>query len=278
MAGNSKAEARKRFMDLIAKKSVQPETGVGGGNTPVVNAANARQGQVGALRGDTHVTIQTHQAQVLLTGREATAGRPRIIGLMQFSTYLSQISVAAKQDDPWADWMLVQVEERLEEAENKLAGQQANLDRVLAANPLMDIQVSESIKPLKVSIGFASSHAYWVARVILQYDAVVRAVLTARHHALIDQQLGSLLMDDAAKLIRRVFETTARYRVAGLTRADVQAGGERVAEAVQKMGTVPADILDGSRRAKFAPAIQNTAPEEGEPQKLTEDETDVEAV
>lgn len=190
---------------------------------------------------------------------------------MQFSTYLSQIAVAARQDDPWADWMLVQVEERLEQAEGKLKEQQANLDRVLGANPMMDIQVSESVKPLKVSIGFASSHAYWVARVILQFDSVVRAVLTARHHALLDQQMGSLLMDDAARLIRRIFETTVRYRVTGLTRADLKAGNARVAEAEQKMGCVPADILEGACRAKFAPALpvsqteQASAPAEENP-------------
>lgn len=50
----------------------------------------------------------------------------------------------------------------------------------------------------------------------------------------------------------------------GLTRTDVQVGGERVTEAVQKMGTVPADILEGARRAKFAPTIQNAAPVGGD--------------
>lgn len=262
MADN-KAEARRKFMELVAQpQAAQPASGL---PSPVPGGlAGARSGQVGALRGTTQITIQTRQAQVLLAGREPVGNRPRIMGLMQFSTYLSQVMVAAKQDDPWADWMLVQVEERLEESEAKLKEQQANLDRVLGANPMMDIQVSESVNPLKVSIGFASSHAYWVARVILQYDAVVRAVLTARHHALIDQQMSSLLMDDAAKLIRRIFETTARYRVTGLTRTDVQVGGERVTEAVQKMGTVPADILEGARRAKFAPAIQNAAPVGGD--------------
>lgn len=197
MADN-KAEARRKFMELVAQpQAAQPSREL---PSPVSGGlAGARSGQVGALRGTTQITIQTRQAQVLLAGREPVGNRPRIMGLMQFSTYLSQVMVAAKQDDPWADWMLVQVEERLEEADNKLKEQQANLDRVLGANPMMDIQVSESVNPLKVSIGFASSHAYWVARVILQYDAVVRAVLTARHHALIDQQMSSLLMDDAAK-------------------------------------------------------------------------------
>lgn len=255
----SKEETRAKLKALFGERSTDtPSNGQGqvSGSILAKSMSHARDGQVGALRGDTSITIQSRQAQVLLTGREATPERPqRVMGLMQFSTYLSQVTVAVKQDDPWADWVLVQVEERLVEAEGKLKEQQANIDRVLGANPMMDIQVSESVKPLRVSIGFASSHAYWVARVITQYDAVVRAVLTARHHALIDQQMSNLLMDDAAKLIRRIFETTARYRVTGLTRADVAAGHAKVVEVEKTMGCPPADILDKSRRAKFAPAI-----------------------
>lgn len=269
---NNKAEARQKLAALFKQDAGKPGTLSGAGVASIAGGLlGARDGHIGALRGETSITIQTRQAQILLTGREASEGKPRIMGLMQFSTYLSQIAVAARQDDPWADWMLVQVEERLEQAEGKLKEQQANLDRVLGANPMMDIQVSESVKPLKVSIGFASSHAYWVARVILQFDSVVRAVLTARHHALLDQQMSSLLMDDAARLIRRIFETTVRYRVTGLTRADLKAGNARVAEAEQKMGCVPADILEGARRAKFAPALpasqteQASAPAEEKP-------------
>lgn len=258
----SKEASRKKLDQLFKGSKVGQEfalRGVGRSSTAASSMTVARGEQVGALRGDTAITVQSRQAQVLLTGREPTPERPqRVMGLMQFSTYLSQVSVAAKQDDPWADWMLVQVEERLTAAEEKLKQQQANLERVLGANPMIDIQVSASVKPLKISIGFATSHAYWVARVITQYDAVVRAVLTARHQALIDPDMSNLLMDDAAKLIRRVFETTVRYRYTGVTRADVVAGTAAAQQAVEKMGSVPTDILDRSRRAKFAPAIMTS--------------------
>jgi integrating conjugative element protein (TIGR03761 family) len=217
--------------------------------------AGARNEQIGALRGDASVTIHTKQAQLILTGREATNGRSSVMGLMRFSGILAQITVAAKQDDPWADWYLVQVEDRLEEAKNALEQQLTNIESVLKSETMMNVQISQSITPLKVAIGFSASYAYAVARTILLYDTVVRAALTAHHVALMSQEAKNKLLNDAGTHLRRVFETSARYRVTGLTRADVEVNHMRVADAVAKMGSLPADILDKSRRAKFAPAI-----------------------
>ena len=60
-------------------------------------------------------------------------------------------------------------------------------------------------------------------------------------------------------ILRRVFESTARYRFTGLTRADVLANNARIAEAEKrldrKLEQVPVDILDKSRRASYAPTI-----------------------
>ena len=114
----SKEASRKKLDQLFKGSKVGQEfalRGVGGSSTAASSMTVARGEQVGVLRGDTAITVQSRQAQMLLTGRESTSERPqRVMGLMQFSTYLSQVSVAVKQDDPWADWMLVQVEDRFD--------------------------------------------------------------------------------------------------------------------------------------------------------------------
>ena len=257
----SKEEVRAERNRLFKKDDAQAGEAVALGRS-FLNAPSlldARNGQIGALRGEASVTIHTRQAQQLLTGREAVDGRPPVMGLMRFSSILTQITTAAKQDDPWADWHLVQLEEKLTAAGEHLTQQLSNIERVLKANKLMDVQVSESVKPMKVSIGFASSYAYWVARLILQYDEVVRAVLTAKHVAMISHEAANQLLSDAGASLRRVFESTARYRFTGLTRADVLANNARIAEAEKrldrKLEQVPVDILDKSRRASYAPTI-----------------------
>ena len=257
----SKEEVRAELNRLFKKDDAQAGEAVALGRS-FLNAPSlldARNGQIGALRGEASVTIHTRQAQQLLTGRDAVDGRPPVMGLMRFSNFLTQITAAAKQDDPWADWHLVQLEEALVAGEKSLKQQLENLKRVLRDNKMMDVQVSESVKPMKVSVGFASSYSYWVARLIVQYDEVVRAVLTAKHVAMISQEASGQLLTEAGANIRRVFESTVRYRFTGLTREDVLANNARIAEAEKrldrKLEQVPVDILDKSRRASYAPAI-----------------------
>jgi integrating conjugative element protein (TIGR03761 family) len=262
---SSKEDARKRLMQMFSGQDAATDAPIGTALLPVSSMADARTGQLGALRGDVKITIQTRQAQLLLTGREPTPERPnRVMGLMQFSKYLGQIAAAAKEDDPWADWTMALVEEKLEAAQAFIEKQQANVQRTLGSNPLLDIQVAESLAPMRVSIGFASSHAYWVARVITEYDTLVRMVLTARHTSLIDQEMANVLLNDAAKVIRRVFESTARYRQTYVSRADVAAGTELARKAAEIMGDVPDGILDKSRRAKFSPSGVASSPQAGQ--------------
>lgn len=255
-----KQEIRKQTDDLFFKvkeQTVVPAVIAARGLTlPVNSLRDVQTGQVGVLRGDVKVEIQTRQAQVLLTGREPTPERPnRVMGLMAFSRYLAEITAAVKEDDdPWADWILVIVEEKLKAAETAIAEQQGNVQRVLGSVPMMDIQVAESVKSMTVSIGFSASHAYWVARVITQYDTLVRMVLTGRHAALIPRDSAELLLADAAQVIRRVFESTARYQRLRVSRDDVLNGVELAQQAEKRMGRVPADILDRTRKAEFAPA------------------------
>lgn len=225
---------------------------------PVASMAGARNGQIGGLRGETIITIQTRQAQRLLTGLERNDGRPGITGLMKFSGYLAQVSSMAAQDDPWADWVLVKVEELLQAAEAGLAEMNSHILAALAANPLMKITVSHSTEPLEVNVGFAAKHAYWVARVILKFDEVVRGVLTLRHQALLTQRDGDRLLDDASAMIRRVFEATVDYRATGVTRDDVAAGNalaQQAAATLARLGKVPDDVMAGTRRAEYAPPL-----------------------
>lgn len=225
---------------------------------PVASMAGARAGQIGGLRGETIITIQTRQAQRLLTGVEATDGRHGITGLMKFSGYLAQITAMAAQDDPWADWVLVRVEALLRAAESGLGELNGTILQALAVNPLMEITVSHSTEPLKVNVGFAAKHAYWVARVIVKFDEVVRGVLTLRHQALLTQKDGDKLLDQAAAMVRRVFEATVDYRATGVTRDDVAAKNalaQQAAQTLSRLGKVPDDVMAGTRRAEYAPPL-----------------------
>lgn len=226
---------------------------------PTTNLTHASQESIGVLRGGTVVTIQTRQAQMLVTGRERTDTQHRILGLMQFSKYLNQMADAARNDDPYADWFLLQAEEALEAASSGIASLRERLGKLLDSVPAMQVEVAQSTKPLRITLNFAASYAYWTTRVITDYDELVRMVLTARHVAYMDAAAERGVLNEASRMVRRVFESTARYRYTGITRAEVQQATEPARQAAELMGQLPVDILEKRQRPKFAPAITRTA-------------------
>lgn len=226
---------------------------------PVSNLTHASQESIGVLRGGTVVTIQTRQAQMLVTGRERTDTQHRILGLMQFSKYLNQMAEAARNDDPYADWFLLQAEEALEAASSGIANLRGRIGKLLDSVPAMQVEVAQSTKPLRITLNFAASYAYWTTRVITDYDELVRMVLTARHVAYMDAAAERGVLNEASRMVRRVFESTARYRYTGITRKEVQQTTEPARQAAELMGQLPVEILEKRQRPKFAPAITRTA-------------------
>lgn len=225
------------------------------GSLPLNSLTGLRQESIGVLRGGTVVTIQTRQAQMLVTGRERTETQHRILGLMQFSKYLNQIAEAARNDDPYADWFLLQAEEALEAASSGIATLRERLAKLLDSVPAMQVEVAQSTKPLRITLNFAASYAYWTTRVITDYDELVRMVLTARHVAYMDAAAERGVLNEASRMVRRVFESTSRYRYTGITREDVRQSTELARQATGLMGQLPLAIQEKRQRPKFAPAI-----------------------
>ncbi|MFK5892412.1 MAG: AcaB family transcriptional regulator, partial [Pseudomonadota bacterium] len=60
---------------------------------------------------------------------------------------------------------------------------------------------------------------------------------------------------NSGKLIRNVFWESSRYRYTGVTRNDIAANNAVARNAIEKFGELPQDILEGTKRGKFAPKI-----------------------
>jgi hypothetical protein len=53
--------------------------------------------------------------------------------------------------------------------------------------------------------------------------------------------------------VRRAFLAADSFQHRGVTRRDVRAGTPAALDACERMGPVPADVLEGRQRALFAP-------------------------
>jgi integrating conjugative element protein (TIGR03761 family) len=208
--------------------------------------------QPGALRNQARLEIQTRQAQFLLDGRTGPRG---IIGLLQFARRLGDVCQAVQQDDPYADWMLLRVEESIAAA--KAFVQEKNIATAKALNGLgaMKIELARTQEPAVVDLVFGTPYGFMGAYLLSEYDELARSVLTAQHCAVFDRRQAGELIRACGNAVRRVYQLPAAWRRTDITRDDVRQGTDAAANAAQLMGVLPEAVLAMNRRAKFAPRI-----------------------
>ena len=77
--------------------------------------ANELQLNLGSLRSAMALTLHTHHASRIWRGRAPAEGRPGIIGLNGFLAIMNKLKRGAEQDDPYSDWWMIRIEEKIGE-------------------------------------------------------------------------------------------------------------------------------------------------------------------
>ncbi len=223
------------------------------------DARSAQAAQPGRLRGSYAIILHTRQAQRLFRGRRKTDDKPGIIGLTAFSAIMTRIWEAAGLDDPYADWFLLQAEQAIEEARKGVHARQQEVDRVLQSRERVKIEVASSLEPVEMPLNFPTPYGYMGAYLIEDFDQLVLSLLTAVHVALMPRDMAMAGLSHTSKIIRRAFLTPAHYKLLGITRKDITMTTQRGAQAIDQMGELPAEVLEGTLRSRFAPPIRTVS-------------------
>jgi integrating conjugative element protein (TIGR03761 family) len=210
----------------------------------------------GVLRGEASIVLHTRHGQQLYLGRQASTaadGRPvrSIPGVLRFASQVRQAAIGARAGDPYADWMLVRLDQELDTVEAAYADFQATVDRQLRNCTGINIQVALSVQPLTVSLSFGSPYAFKAAEIVAGFDALACGILTAIHTARTTRGEGELLLKNAKRHARRFLATPSRYAFSGATREDLVHNTQRGAAAVARFGALPEEILHRHVRPRF---------------------------
>ena len=207
----------------------------------------------GALHGQIWLTVQTHQAQQLIHGRNKTTDKPAIIGLVGFADRLRVIWQAARDDDPYADWWLIKIHTALAQTRQYLNQRQEGLDNLLLKTKGLEVSVAESMRPYRIQLKFANPYAYQGAQMIAAYDKLVRTTLTCRHVGQLDDQPANTSVIQGAHRVRSTFSVPQGYRSLGVDRSNLQKTGNFDPRASRLMGDIPEEVLNGDHRAPITP-------------------------
>ncbi|MBK7590299.1 MAG: TIGR03761 family integrating conjugative element protein [Betaproteobacteria bacterium] len=209
------------------------------------------------------MALHTREAYRLFVGRSLDAGSPRaaIVGGRRVAAALRAIWHLSGNDNPYADWVLVNIGERLVEIGSSLQREtQRGEDQLRALQQRgLHFSVLQSRVPQRVELGFRSPYGYAVADLVVRFDTCNRVLKTLVRKDLLPDRDGRTLIYSYTRRLRGLFEEPVRFErwlmrdeLRPLSRHDfLPAAGAEASKRVQAVlalfGPVPRDVFTGTR-------------------------------
>lgn len=226
--------------------------------------ANDLRLNLGSLRSDMALTLHTHHASRIWHGRAPSDSKPGIIGLNGFISIMNKLKRGAEQDDPYSDWWMIRIEEKIADTKTRLQILREQVDQALAdVPPALSLGENLNVQPIKLPLFVSSQLGFMAVYLLADYDELARRLILAHHTALIDRSTLERWLNDGAHALRSLFSMAQQYRYTGTQRDDFAANNAAARAAREKYGEVPQDVLEGTRRSRFAPPIQRRSPLSG---------------
>ncbi len=210
-----------------------------------------------SIRTDVWLSLQTRYAQMLVRGRQLK-GKPPIVGLLRFADALRVIWHAAAANDPYADWWLIKIHDRIASLNNLLDERLSQFESLTESTPAFQIAPVEAKEPFRIKISFATPYAYRAADLMTRFDRFATQALVCKHLGYIDTKSSKVMIHAAARKLRGLFALALGYRHLGIDRSDPLSFAPVAATARLYMGEPPKEVLEGTRRAKLAPEIKRS--------------------
>ena len=236
---------------------------------PVVEAKKiVSMGLLQSEKQDT-MTVHTLEAMRLYLGvspDSATGNKFGIPGGRRAATALRQLFLLSAHDNPYADWKLIQADQRIAELKKLIQTvediHQKMLEKMAAKG--LSYGILQAANPQAVSLGYHSPYGYSVSTVIVLFDHCVRVLKSAERRDLCTRNEVRVELVRLKHRVRSFFEmviTATRVlldeNMRGLCRADYlahasEASKKRVDAAATILGKVPQDVFTGELKPRHS--------------------------
>ncbi|WP_248746204.1 PFL_4669 family integrating conjugative element protein [Pseudomonas sp. MWU12-2037] len=214
---------------------------------------------LGTLRSQIQLTLHTHHAIRLWHGRPQAGDLHGILGLSGFVAQANRIHRDAAADDPYADAWLLRIEAKLDATRTVLLTLREELrDALTQAPSALDLGDNLNTAPVRLPVTVNAPLGFLALYLLADYDELARLAILAQHTALIDGLTLDLWLEEGAHQLRSLFSLVQPYRSSGVCRNDFAAGNAKASHAREQFGELPQSVLDGSQRARHAPAIRRS--------------------
>jgi integrating conjugative element protein (TIGR03761 family) len=149
-------------------------------------------------------------------GDEAGSKEYSINNLKKFAIKMNPIWFAARDNDPFADWLLYLIEQKLEEVSNLMSAEIAKLEGLLDCFGLLKSMSAYSTEPVEVALSFANPFSYRAAFLIGQYDKLACMAFAAFNVGLAGREIRAAAINAPARRIRRLFMMATVWKPSGV--------------------------------------------------------------
>ncbi|MEX3690385.1 PFL_4669 family integrating conjugative element protein [Paraburkholderia sp. BR14263] len=227
----------------------------------------SRIGQLGSDGAD-RMHLHTRDAMRLFLGRSIAPGEQGhpMAGGRRVAAALRALWSLSGNDNPYADWSLVRIAERIAGIRRAHDLEQQHARQLLdaAREKGLDYSVLQSREPAQVALGFGSPYGYMIVMLLVELDYLVRLVRSAVLRDLMSSTEGFRRIGSAKHRCLSVFhfavhcqrvltrpELLPLSRVDFLPNADA-AAGKRVEAARALLGVLPRDVFTGEREPRHS--------------------------
>lgn len=218
--------------------------------------SNELQLNLGALRSSMQLTLHTHHASRIWHGRASSDGRAAIIGLNGFIAIMNKMKRGAEQDDPYSDHWMLRIEDKLDETKAQLQSLREQIDFVLSDIPkALSLGENLNVQPVSMPLFINAQLGFAAVYLLADFDDIARRLILAHHTALIDRHTLERWLNEGAHALRSLFSLAQQYKFSGAQRDDFTANNANARLARERFGELPQDVLEGTRRSRFAPPI-----------------------
>lgn len=206
----------------------------------------------GGLLGKARLVLHSRPAALLVRGRHRAQGKEAISGLFDFAKQTQLIWREASKSDPFAEWFLVKLDGSISQRAEFFREENQRVESLLNQSESLQGWASESSDPSVFELSFGNTYSFLGARLLGEYDRLVRLAQSARGMGLMDSDERYRMVSEGGPVIRSLFEVPNEYRSMEIYRPDPEFE-EKIFEGEKYMGKLPDDIKSGTKRPEYDP-------------------------
>ncbi|HAV0157928.1 TPA: TIGR03761 family integrating conjugative element protein [Salmonella enterica] len=230
---------------------------------------NPEPGKAGALRSAMSVSLNTHYAIRLWEGRypeyrgnkggrqkESTRHRSLIFSMPGFIQKAGRINQDSASDNPWADAKMLELENLINAAIEKMQEELDGLKKVMSMVPAQ-VTISDitSVSPLNIGVFSRTPVGYRCVWLLVGFDQLAMQAFQAAHYGIISRRELNSCLGRGGYLVRQIYGAAQKYRYLPVTREDIAVNNDKAREAIKLFGKVDPDILSGKKRSSWSPPV-----------------------